>query len=96
MILIDEEKVFQAIKSLNSGKTTAELELTTEHLKYSYRVALPTIVEIFNEILRTKRVPEQFKSGFINPIHKRVKIPGILKIIGVSQFHPSLGNSWSL
>ena len=86
LILIDEEDVFQAITSLNSGKAADELELTAEHLKYSDRVALPIIIEIFKEILRTKKVPEQFKSGIINPIHKMVKIPGILKIIGVSHF----------
>ena len=39
-------------------------------------MALPIIVEIFNEILRTKKVPEQFKSGIINPIHKNGKDPG--------------------
>ena len=60
LIPIDEEEIFLAIKSLNSGKAADELELTAEHLKYSDRVALPIIVEIFNEILRTKKVPEQF------------------------------------
>ena len=75
LILIDEEEVFLAIKSLNSGKAADELELTAEHLKYSDRVALPIIVEIFNEILTTKKVPEQFKSGIINPIHKKGKDP---------------------
>ena len=74
LIPIDEE-VFLAIKSLNSGKAADELELTAEHLKYSDRVALPIIVEIFNEILRTKKVPEQFESGIINPIHKKGKDP---------------------
>ena len=38
-------------------------------------MALPIIVEIFNEILRTKIVPEQFKSGIIKPIHKKGKDP---------------------
>ena len=75
LIPIAEEDVFLAIKSLNLGKAADELELTAEHLKYSDRVALPIIVEIFNEILRTKKVPEQFKSGIINPIHKKGKDP---------------------
>ena len=75
LILIDEEEVFLAIKSLNSSKAADELELTAENLKYSDRVALPIIVEIFNELLRTKRVPEQFKSGIINPIQKKGKDP---------------------
>ena len=51
LIPIDEEEVFLAIKSLNLGKAADELELTAEHLKYSDRMALPIIVEIFNEIL---------------------------------------------
>ena len=89
LIPIDEEEVFLAIKSLNSGKAADELELTAEHLKYSDRVTLPIIVEIFNEILRTKKVPEQFKSGIINPIHKRGKDPRHLKIIGYhNSIHP--------
>ena len=53
LIPIDEEEVFLTIKSLNWGKAADELELTAEHLKYSDRVALPIIIEIFNEILRT-------------------------------------------
>ena len=66
LILIDKKEVFQAIKSLNLGKAADELELTAEHLHYSDGVALPIIVEIFNEILRIKNVSEQFKSGTQN------------------------------
>ena len=67
--------MFTAIKSLNSGKASDEMELSAEHLKYSDKVVIPLIVEIFNDILTTKTVPKEFKSGIINPIHKTGKDP---------------------
>ena len=69
LVPFSENEVLIAIKSLNSGKAADESELTAEHLKYSDKVLLPLIVEIFNDILTQKKVPEVFKSGIINPIH---------------------------
>lgn len=79
LILINEEEVLVAIRSLNSGKAADEMDLTAEHLKYSGNVLLPVIVRIFNEILITKEVPDSFKSGLINPIHKKGKDPRLLE-----------------
>ena len=75
LILVSGEEVFTAIKSLNSGKASDEMELSAEHLKYSDKVVIPLIVEIFNDILTTKTVPKEFKSGIIYPIHKKGKNP---------------------
>ena len=75
LILVSGDEVFTAIKSLNSGKALDEMELSAEHLKYSDKVVIPLIVEIFNDILTTKSVPKEFKSGIINPIHKKGKDP---------------------
>lgn len=75
LVPFSENEVLIAIKSLNSGKAADESELTAEHLKYSDKVLLPLIVEIFNDILTKKKVPEVFKSGIINPIHKKGKDP---------------------
>ena len=76
LILVSEDEVFTTIKSLNSGKASDEMELSAEHLKYSDKVVIPLIVEIFNDILTTKTVPKEFKSGIINQIHKKGKDPG--------------------
>ena len=55
LVPISGNEVFIAIKSLNSGKAADETELTAEHLKYSDKVVLPVIVEIFNDISPTKK-----------------------------------------
>ena len=75
LILVSGDEVFTAIKSLNSGKASDEMELSAEHFKYSDEVLIPLTVEIFNDILTTKTVPKEFKSGIINPIHKKGKDP---------------------
>ena len=76
MPTFNEKEIHQAIKSLNSGKSPDEMGLTAEHLKYSGETLLPTLVAIFNDIVRTKTVPEVFKSGIITPVHKKGKDPG--------------------
>ena len=73
--VISESEVLKAIKSLNSGKSADELGLTAEHLKYSGTVLLAAIATVFNEILRTKIIPDAFKSGIITPVHKKGKDP---------------------
>ena len=75
LVLFDEDDVLKAIKSHNSGKAADEMELTAEYLKCSDRVVLPMIVQIFNDMLTSKKVPDSFKSGIINPIHKKGKDP---------------------
>ena len=74
LVLFDEDEVLKAITSHNSAKAADEM-LTAEHLKYSDRVALPMIVQILNDILTPKKVPDSFKSGISNPIHKKGKYP---------------------
>ena len=54
---INEKEIHQVIKSLNSGKSPDEMGLTAEHLKYSGETLLPTLVAIFNDIIRTKLYP---------------------------------------
>ena len=83
LVQFRENEVLIAIKSLNSGKAADETELTAEHLKCSDKVFLPVIVEIINDILTKKKVPEVFMSGIINPIHKT---PCILKTIEALPF----------
>ena len=76
MPTFNEKEIHQAIKSLNSGKSPDEMGLTAKHLKYSGETLLPTLVAIFNDIIRTETVPEVFKSGIITPVHKKGKDPG--------------------
>ena len=75
MPTFNEEAIHVAIKSLNSGKSPDEMGLTAEHLKYSGAVLLPTLVTIFDDIVKTKKIPEAFKSGIITPVHKKGKDP---------------------
>ena len=73
--VISESEVLKVIKSLNSGNSADEMGLTAEHLKYSGTVLLAAIATVFNEILRTKVIPDVFKSGIITPVHKKGKDP---------------------
>ena len=78
--VISESNFHKSIKPLNSGKSADEIGLTAEHLKYSGSVLLAAIATIFNEIFRTKIIPDAFKSGKITPVHKKGKDPCKLNI----------------
>ena len=75
MPTFNEEEFLVAIKSLNSGKSPDEMGLTADNLKYPGTVLLPTLVTIFDDIVKTKKIPEAFKSGIITPVHKKGKDP---------------------
>lgn len=68
-----EHEIQQSIRVLNSGKSPDESHISAEHFKYAGASIIPCITKIFNKILATGQIPNVFKSGLINPIHKKGK-----------------------
>ena len=78
-LLFQEEDVKKVINQLNNGKAADEYGLSYEHLKAGKADLFLTITNIFNQILKDKKIPAVFKTGYIT-IYPRVKEREILKI----------------
>ena len=57
MLSFREEDVENAINQLNNGKAADEYGLSSEHLKAGKADLIPTITNIFNQILKDKKIP---------------------------------------
>ena len=75
---ITPDEVYKAMSQLNSKKAADEQGLTAEHLKYSGKVLIEEITDIFNSIIAEGKVPQMFKSGILTPVLKKSKDPTLL------------------
>ncbi len=70
---ITRSEVERAINRLNSGKSADEFNISSEHVKVGKSVLLPYLCDIYNEILRSRIVPDSFKCGTLTPVLKKGK-----------------------
>ena len=70
-LLFQEEDVENAINQLSNGKAADKYGLSSEHLKAGKADLTPTITNIFNQILKDKKIPAVFKTGYITPVLKK-------------------------
>ena len=66
------------MSQLNSKKSADEQGLTAQHLKYSGKVLIEEITDIFNSIIAEGKVPQMIKSGILTPVLKKSKDPTLL------------------
>ena len=64
------EEIDQCIKRLKNNKTPGGDEILNEYLKLTKHFMLPVYETLFNLILKTGHVPEQWLIGKIKPIFK--------------------------
>jgi hypothetical protein len=50
-------------------------KLTAEHFKYARESIVPSIVNLFNNIIQSGKIPKVFKTGILTPVHKKGKNP---------------------
>lgn len=68
--LVTKEEVSKCLHSLKNGKSAGLDRISNEMLKYGESTLLPYIVKIFNSVLQVGVYPNNWKLGYINPIHK--------------------------
>jgi hypothetical protein len=62
-IAIRKEESIDAMKKMNSGKAPGLDQLVIEHIRLAEDILLDSVVDLFNQILRTEKYPKQFKRG---------------------------------
>ena len=67
---ITQKEISKCIKKLKNSKTPGIDEILNEHIKYTLQQMLPIYTNLFNIILQTGIIPEQWVQGMIKPIYK--------------------------
>ena len=68
--LINDVHTVEHLAKLKNGKAADLYGITAEHLKLASPILIPILTTIINRTLKDQRMPIQFKSGVITPIHK--------------------------
>ena len=68
---VTREEVEQTVRKLQNGKAAGEDEIVGELLKNGGEVMLDWLLEILQEVWRTKQVPSEWKKAILVPLHKK-------------------------
>ena len=68
---LTREEVEQAVKKLQNGKAAGEDEIVAEMLKSGGEVMIDWLLEILQEVWRTKQLPSEWKKSILVPVHKK-------------------------
>ena len=68
---ITEDEVKNAVKNLRNGKAGSDDRIINEYIKCSIDKMLSSYVKIFNIILNSGEIPNEWLLGNIIPIYKR-------------------------
>ena len=66
-----EDEISKLINNLKNNKSPGIDRLTNEYIKASKHLLLPLYVKLFNKILNTQHIPEDWLGGMIVPIYKK-------------------------
>ena len=69
MSQLTREEVEQAVNKLQNGKAAGEDEIVAEMLKNGRDVMIDWLVEILQEVWRTKQLPSEWKKSMLVPAH---------------------------
>lgn len=67
----DEIEIIKQIKRLKNNKASGEDGIVAEHLKAAGPNTVKEITQIIRHIWQTERIPEDWKSALIHPLHKK-------------------------
>ena len=70
LIPVSTDEIHNHVKNLKKGKAPGPDFLTNEHILYGGNILLSELCELFNSILKSKYVPEMFKTGKIITVYK--------------------------
>ena len=68
---ITREEVEQAMKRQKNGRAAGEDEIVAELLKNGGDTMIDWVLEILQEVWRTKRIPQEWKKSILVPLHKK-------------------------
>ena len=69
--LFTEDEIKKSISKLKNGKAGGADEILNEHIKSTIDLMMPVYVKLFNKVVSTGEVPEDWLVGLIVPIFKQ-------------------------
>ena len=70
---VTHQDVAELIIQLKNNKAPDEHGITSEHIKYASSSTIDILVTIINQVIQQRYIPDEFKTGLINPVHKKTK-----------------------
>ena len=68
---ISEEEILQAVKSLKNNKACGDDRVINEYIRSAIGLLLPVFKCLFNYVLETGNIPQDWTLGNIIPIYKK-------------------------
>jgi len=68
---ISDEEIVKVSKKMKNNKACGIDQITNEYIKYSLPIILPILNKLFNKILDTGVMPEDWVTGIIVPLYKK-------------------------
>ena len=67
---ITTDEIKKSVKNLKNGKSVGIDGIKNEHIKYSVDTLMPLYVLLFNKVLESGEIPQDWGVGLIIPIYK--------------------------
>ena len=83
-ITLDNEDVFNVLVKLDKGKACGCDGIPTQVLKYCASALAPSITAMFNLSLSIGKIPKEWKSANVIPIHKKDNIHNVVNYRPIS------------
>ena len=68
---ISEKEILQAVKSLKNNKACGDDKVINEYIRSTIELFLPVFKCLFNYVLETRNIPQNWTLGNIIPINKK-------------------------
>lgn len=79
-----EEQISNAIEKLKDKKDQGPMGISARFIKYNKDAMIPVLLNIFNAILQTDIIPQQWKTSYLIPIAKKGSTTEITNYRGVA------------
>ena len=70
---VGTEDVMQIVKKLKMGKAKDVFGISSEHIRFAAEPIFTVLTYLLNEVLRTGKLPDEYKLGTICPVPKKSK-----------------------
>ena len=68
---VTREEVERAVKKLQNGKAACDDRIVAELVKSGGEAMIDWLVELFQEVWKTRRVSQEWKNATLVPLHKK-------------------------
>ena len=65
-----EQEILQCVRSLKNGKAAGDDKIINEYIKTTVHIFMPIYLKLFNKVLNSGCIPDEWLQGIIKPVFK--------------------------